>query len=43
MITNNEMQLKAKIKAMAGKMGITPQAALQMFCLERFLERISKE
>ncbi len=41
MIANNEMQLKAKIKAMAGKMGITPQAALQMFCLERFLERIS--
>lgn len=41
MITNNEMQLKAKIKAMAGKLGITPQAALQMFCLERFLERIS--
>lgn len=41
MITNNEMQLKAKIKAIAGKTGITPQATLQMYCLERFLERIS--
>ena len=41
MIANNEMQLKAKIKAMAEKTGITPQAALQMYCLERFLERIS--
>lgn len=41
MITKNEMQLKAVIKSLAGKFGITPQAVLQMYCLERLLERIA--
>lgn len=41
MITKNEMQLKAVIKNLAEKFGITPQAVLQMYCLERLLERIA--
>ena len=41
MKTTNEMQLKAIIKNIALKSGITPQAALQIYCLERLLERIS--
>ena len=35
------MQLKAVIKSLAEKFGITPQAVLQMYCLERLLERIA--
>ncbi len=41
MKTTNEMQLKALVKSKATKLGITPQAALQIYCLERFLERMS--
>jgi predicted nucleotidyltransferase component of viral defense system len=41
MKTTNEMQLKALVKGKAIKLGITPQAALQIYCLERFLERMS--
>ncbi|WP_407436280.1 nucleotidyl transferase AbiEii/AbiGii toxin family protein [Treponema sp.] len=41
MITKNAMQLKAMIKNKAKILNITPQAALQTYCLERFLERIS--
>ena len=41
MITKNPMQLKAIIKNRAKELNITPQAALQTYCLERFLERIS--
>ena len=41
MITKNPMQLKAIIKNKAKKSNITPQAALQVYCLERLLERIS--
>ena len=40
MITKNAMQLKAMIKNKAKILNITPQAALQTYCLERFLERI---
>lgn len=42
MITKNEMQLKALIKNKALKTGITPQAALQTYCLERLLDRLSQ-
>lgn len=42
MITKNEMQLKARIKNKALETGITPQAALQIYCLERLLDRISQ-
>lgn len=42
MITKNEMQLKPKIKSKALETGITPQAALQIYCLERLLDRISQ-
>lgn len=41
MITNNEMQLKALLKDLSVKFGITPQATLQMYCLERLLDRIA--
>jgi predicted nucleotidyltransferase component of viral defense system len=41
MITTNEMQLKALIKNEAARTKITPQAALQIYCLERLLERIA--
>lgn len=41
MITNNEMQLKALLKDLSTKYGITPQATLQMYCLERLLDRIA--
>lgn len=41
MITNNEMQLKALLKDLSLKFGITPQATLQMYCLERLLDRIA--
>lgn len=41
MITNNEMQLKALVKDLSAKYGITPQATLQMYCLERLLDRIA--
>ena len=41
MITNNEMQLKALLKDLSSKYGITPQATLQMYCLERLLDRIA--
>ena len=41
MITKNPMQLKALIKNKAKEANITPQAALQAYCLERLLERIS--
>lgn len=41
MITKNPMQLKAIIKNKAKEAKITPQAALQTYCLERLLERIS--
>lgn len=41
MITKNPMQLKAIIKNKAKKSNITAQAALQTYCLERLLERIS--
>ena len=39
MITNNEMKLKALLKGLSVKFGITPQATLQMYCLERLLDR----
>ena len=42
MITKNEMQLKARIKNKALETGITPQAVLQIYCLERLLDRISQ-
>lgn len=35
------MQLKAVIRSLVEKFGITPQAVLQMYCLERLLERIA--
>ena len=41
MKTSNDMQLKALIKNKAAQCGITPQSALQIYCLERLLERIS--
>lgn len=41
MIANNEMQLKALLKDLSSKYGITPQASLQMYCLERLLDRIA--
>ena len=41
MITSNEMQLKALVKDFSAKYGITPQATLQMYCLERLLDRIA--
>lgn len=41
MITNNDMQLKALLKDLSVKFGITPQATLQMYCLERLLDRIA--
>lgn len=41
MITKNEMQLKALVKDLSAKYGITPQATLQMYCLERLLDRIA--
>lgn len=41
MITKNPMQLKAIIKNRAKELNIIPQAALQVYCLERLLERIS--
>ena len=41
MNTVNEMQLKAFLKSKAMDLGITPQATLQVYCLERLLERIS--
>jgi len=41
MITRNPMQLKAIINNRAKELNITPQAALQAYCLERLLERIS--
>ena len=41
MITKNEMQLKALLKVLSAKYGITPQATLQMYCLERLLDRIA--
>lgn len=41
MIANNEMQLKALLKDLSSKYGITPQATLQMYCLERLLDRIA--
>jgi hypothetical protein len=42
MITKNAMQLKALMKSKAKKTRITAQAALQIYCLERFLYRLSK-
>lgn len=42
MITKNEMQLKAIIKNKALNTGITPQATLQIYCLERLLDRIAQ-
>ena len=36
------MQFKAKIKSMALHLGVTPQLVLQIFMLERLLERIAK-
>lgn len=42
MITKNAMQLKAIMKNKAKETGITAQAALQIYCLERFLYRLSK-
>ena len=41
MITNNEMKLKALLRGLSVKFGITPQATLQMYCLERLLDRIA--
>ena len=41
MITKNPMQLKAVIKNKAKESNITPQSALQVYCMERLLERIS--
>ena len=35
------MQLKALLKDLSSKYGITPQATLQMYCLERLLDRIA--
>jgi predicted nucleotidyltransferase component of viral defense system len=35
------MQLKALLKDLSVKFGITPQATLQMYCLERLLDRIA--
>lgn len=35
------MQLKALLKDLSTKYGITPQATLQMYCLERLLDRIA--
>jgi predicted nucleotidyltransferase component of viral defense system len=35
------MQLKALLKDLSAKYGITPQATLQMYCLERLLDRIA--
>ena len=35
------MQLKALVKDLSAKYGITPQATLQMYCLERLLDRIA--
>ena len=42
MITKNDMQLKSIMKKKAEKYGISPQATLQLYCLERLLERMSK-
>ncbi len=38
----NSMQLKAYVKNLAKKKGLSPQLILQNYLLERFLERISK-
>ena len=35
------MQLKAMLKNLSVKYGITPQSTLQMYCLERLLDRIA--
>jgi predicted nucleotidyltransferase component of viral defense system len=35
------MQLKALLKDLSAKYGVTPQATLQMYCLERLLDRIA--
>ena len=42
MITKNEMQLKAIIKNKALNTGITPQATLQIYCLDRLLDSIAQ-
>jgi len=38
----NAMSLKAKIKNLAKQTGVAPQALLQVFFFERFLERLSR-
>lgn len=42
MKTNNAMQLKAKINNKAKEAGIPPQALMQCYLNERFLERLSR-
>ena len=42
MKTNNAMQLKARINNKAKEAGIPPQALMQNYLMERFLERLSK-
>lgn len=41
MKTSNAMQLKARIKARAKEVGVSPQLMMQDYMLERLLERIS--
>lgn len=41
MKTTNAMQLKAKIKAEAARVGVSAQSMMQCYLLERLLERIS--
>lgn len=42
MITDNAMQLKAKINNKAKELNIAPKVMLQNFIMECFLERLSK-
>ena len=41
MKTANAMQLKARIKARAKELGVSPQPMMQDYLLERLLERLS--
>ena len=41
MKTANAMQLKARIKARAKELGVSPQLMMQGYLLERLLERLS--
>lgn len=41
MKTANAMQLKARIKARAKELGVSPQLMMQDYLLERLLERLS--